>query len=86
MDDTMHECVYSVTDLRKAVTRMRKRMGITVRKGTEHPPVSQTCKQALLRYMYKTAAAPLNWDWTTDEELCETSMVGERAYPADPPK
>jgi hypothetical protein len=39
MDDTMHECVYSVTDLRKAVTRMRKRMGITVRKGTEHPPV-----------------------------------------------
>jgi hypothetical protein len=46
----------SVSALRKRWTAVSKR---------EHPPVSKMSTQAVIKYLYKTAAAPFDWDWTT---------------------
>ena len=94
----MQVCSYRVSELRKAVTRMRKRMRITGPKGTmqlkellvqhggvqqaegsasalrkrwtavskrEHPAVSRLSVKQVIQYMYKFAAEPYNWDWST---------------------
>jgi hypothetical protein len=52
-----------VQETEGSATALRKRWTAVSRR--EHPPVSKMSAQAVIKYLYKTAAAPLDWDWTT---------------------
>ena len=63
----------SVSALRKRWTAVSKR---------EHPPVSKMSTQAVIKYLYKTAAAPFDWDWTTVITNGEKSRISKRCRKA----
>jgi hypothetical protein len=69
-----------VQETEGSATALRKRWRVVSKR--EHPPVSKMSAQAVIKYLYKTAAAPLDWDWTTVITDGEKVRIGSQQQPA----